>query len=225
MQPQHTTKRCTKCGEPRPTVEFNHDVRYTDGYYPWCAACRRAYRQQRKADPVKHRADLDNSLRHYHSKPAYKERRRQYDRERWHNDPDYRAHKNAWKRNRWHTDTRFRRKRQQWAKAIHERKKHDPAYQDQRRKQAILDSHRRRARLAGGGSFTRDEWLMMCEQYNHRCVCCGKRRKLTVDHIVPISRGGRNTIDNLQPLCMPCNRRKRANAIDYRPAVQAKMDM
>ena len=33
--------------------------------------------------------------------------------------------------------------------------------------------------------------------------------KLEVDHIVPVSKGGKSTMDNLQTLCERCNRGKR----------------
>ena len=81
-----------------------------------------------------------------------------------------------------------------------------------------LGQHRRRARMTqAGGSFTAREWQALCRQYRFRCPACGKRVKLTVDHITPISKGGTNYIDNIQPLCAQCNRTKRANLIP--PAV------
>lgn len=42
------------------------------------------------------------------------------------------------------------------------------------------------------------------------CRSCGTTQKLTVDHIVPLSRGGTNDLDNLQLLCRSCNSIKSA---------------
>jgi hypothetical protein len=41
-----------------------------------------------------------------------------------------------------------------------------------------------------------------------RCVSCGSTDDLTIDHIVPLTRGGTNDLINLQVLCRPCNSRK-----------------
>lgn len=45
----------------------------------------------------------------------------------------------------------------------------------------------------------------------YRCVCCKKwfsKEKITVDHIIPLRKGGINCLSNLQPMCRPCNSRK-----------------
>ncbi|MFG1683557.1 HNH endonuclease [Nonomuraea sp. NPDC049269] len=44
----------------------------------------------------------------------------------------------------------------------------------------------------------------------HQCVRCGVDADLSLDHIVPWSLGGPDTIDNLQTLCRPCNSSKGA---------------
>jgi 5-methylcytosine-specific restriction endonuclease McrA len=40
------------------------------------------------------------------------------------------------------------------------------------------------------------------------CAICGATGALEIDHRVPIVRGGSCEIENLQALCIPCNRRK-----------------
>ena len=42
----------------------------------------------------------------------------------------------------------------------------------------------------------------------NRCQYCGSKDKLTIDHVMPRSRGGRDTWDNLVAACVPCNNRK-----------------
>ncbi len=41
-----------------------------------------------------------------------------------------------------------------------------------------------------------------------RCQYCGSRDRLTIDHVMPKSRGGRDTWENLVAACVPCNNRK-----------------
>ena len=67
---------------------------------------------------------------------------------------------------------------------------------------------RRRSYLENAGSFTLKEWLDKVKEFNNKCAICGKELKLTVDHIKPVSKGGMNTIDNIQPLCKSCNSKK-----------------
>jgi len=67
---------------------------------------------------------------------------------------------------------------------------------------------RRRSYLENAGSFTLKEWLDKVKEFDNKCAICKKVVKLTVDHIKPVSKGGMNTIDNIQPLCKSCNSKK-----------------
>lgn len=63
------------------------------------------------------------------------------------------------------------------------------------------------------------EWIEICEEFGDMCLCCGKSKeeaKITMDHIIPLSKGGANTANNLQPLCLSCNAKKGNKTIDYR---------
>jgi 5-methylcytosine-specific restriction endonuclease McrA len=41
------------------------------------------------------------------------------------------------------------------------------------------------------------------------CCCkCGSKSKLHIDHIIPKSKGGKNSLDNVQILCQTCNLKK-----------------
>ena len=60
------------------------------------------------------------------------------------------------------------------------------------------------------------EWIDLCEKYDNLCLCCKKKNPLTVDHVIPISKGGLNIIENIQPLCKKCNCAKHDKIIDYR---------
>lgn len=43
---------------------------------------------------------------------------------------------------------------------------------------------------------------------NNQCVYCGNKKNLTVDHVIPKSKGGKNTWQNLVTCCQKCNTQK-----------------
>ena len=61
--------------------------------------------------------------------------------------------------------------------------------------------------------FPLQEWFATVEVFDHRCAYCGSSAKLTVDHVLPVSRGGDNAIENLIPACLTCNLKKGARGI------------
>ena len=56
-----------------------------------------------------------------------------------------------------------------------------------------------RRKITRRAVFARDGWS---------CQYCGSRSSLTVDHVIPRSKGGPSTWDNIVASCAPCNRRK-----------------
>lgn len=73
---------------------------------------------------------------------------------------------------------------------------------------AVATQNARARRLGVVGKFSLKEWRALRERYNNCCAVCGEAQPLGPDHVIPLSRGGTNTIDNIQPLCLSCNTKK-----------------
>ena len=76
-----------------------------------------------------------------------------------------------------------------------------------KREHRIRQEAKRRAAKRGNGTFLvtiQDIQRLMAQP----CFACGSRENLTVDHIVPIARGGKHAVGNLMTLCGSCNSSK-----------------
>ncbi len=81
-----------------------------------------------------------------------------------------------------------------------------------------LNRKRRVRKLGNGGTHMQGEWEFLKIQYNFTCPNCKKQEpeiKLTEDHIIPLSRGGSDNIENIQPLCKSCNCKKHNKIINF----------
>lgn len=88
-----------------------------------------------------------------------------------------------------------------------------------RNHQKALNGYRRReaARLFGN-PHTNKEWEDLKKEYDYTCPSCLKREpevKLTRDHIISLSKGGSDKIENIQPLCKSCNCKKHTKDTRY----------
>ena len=61
-------------------------------------------------------------------------------------------------------------------------------------------------------TLTSEEWLDILKEHNYRCAYCGidfdENNLPEKDHIIPISKGGNNTKENVVPACRSCNAKK-----------------
>ena len=62
-----------------------------------------------------------------------------------------------------------------------------------------IPRHSHRRKITRRAVFARDDWT---------CQYCGSRSNLTVDHVIPRSKGGTSDWENIVASCAPCNRRK-----------------
>lgn len=193
-------KVCTKCKIWRPLQGFIKRILSLDGYDSICKECRNAASRSWRANNKARVRELNKQ--HYE---ANREERKAYHRQYRREHPEYFREKIEEFRNdnpSYHRD--YMRK---WARANSD-------------KITEQDNKRRAFKMGKSGSFTAKEWAELKQRYNYTCLRCGRCEphiKLTADHIVPISKGGWGTIDNIQPLCGPCNTAKHDNTIDYRP--------
>jgi 5-methylcytosine-specific restriction endonuclease McrA len=230
------SRTCTKCGETKPVTAFYIKDRRTGELRSRCNDCHNAAKRSRYVPAAPHPRPTERTCtgcghrlpiaffhvknvrtgeRRYQCKEcrnaanqAYKEAHRDdiraKSRASYAADPS--AAKERIRRTVGANPEKYRAIHSQWKAA---------------NKDAVnASTHRRRARIKGnGGSYTAAEWRALKAAHDFRCLMCKRQEpaiRLTVDHVIPISEGGPNTIDNIQPLCKSCNSKKYRRALDLR---------
>lgn len=200
-----------------------------DGYKSRCRDCSKAQkRAERAAKPKAYRETARKYVdankehirelkrKHQAENPrSYEEALRKY-------RATHRAEIRAKARERRQQDLEHHREigRKSRAKHAEERNAYQREYGKVNRNKLTAYTNSRRVRkLEAVGSHTDEEWQVLKVFYDFRCLCCGKQEphiKLTRDHVIPLTQGGSDAIDNIQPLCARCNSKKTNKHIDYR---------
>ncbi len=210
-------KICSKCARALPLSAYYIKVKATGRRMADCRDCHnagsiayyathkeqhnRVARERRQRDPARARAK--DRAKNARTRPQLLVRRRA-----WHALPANKAKTKAYhkahadqERAYYHAHAKcFIARAGAWNKA------HPDA--------AAVYTRNRRARLAKApGRFTPAEWQHVKERQDYTCLDCGQREpaiKLSIDHIIPLSKGGSNDIANIAGRCQPCNSRKGA---------------
>ena len=95
-------------------------------------------------------------------------------------------------------------------------------YQKSHPEEVRAKNARRRASIKGAkvNDLTKEQWIEIKRHYKYRCVYCNsKMKRLTMDHITPLSKGGSHTASNIVPACKICNSKKynRAPLVPIQP--------
>lgn len=75
---------------------------------------------------------------------------------------------------------------------------------------ARIHDHNKRAKKLGiEGRLVLSEWLSIKDMFCGRCFYCGTLPlRLTIDHLVCFTKGGKNFSSNIVPACKSCNSKK-----------------
>jgi 5-methylcytosine-specific restriction endonuclease McrA len=195
-----THKRCSKCKEVKPLTEFSKRTDRKNQYHASCRACHRIVSRNWKTN----------------NKEKIRENRKEY---RATHPGLYEKYKDTirkWKLLNREKLNEFA--RQHTAKNPERRKEINLKWLLKNPEKVTEYNHRRLAKKTGnGGRITAKEWKELCDKYGNKCLCCKRSDlKLTLDHVMPLALGGKNVVENAQPLCQTCNSKKHAKHIDYR---------
>lgn len=93
-------------------------------------------------------------------------------------------------------------------------KEYHRAYNRRPERREVLRRHKLKRRLIKD-EYDHNEWIKLLEQYNYLCFYCGVKmtyevgpNQITRDHLQPLSKGGRDSLENIVPACRSCNSSK-----------------
>ena len=91
------------------------------------------------------------------------------------------------------------------------RQQHAEKYKDYR---SVMHNLRRRKLQDTNNPLTLEEWAVVKDITNGRCIYCDSKEELTQDHIVAISKGGKHSIGNVILSCKSCNLSKGSKDVE-----------
>lgn len=190
-------KKCTKCKKSKSIYNFHKDNSRKDNLFPWCKSC---VSKHTKEWYLKNDNKVADRVREWRRNNPDKKKAQDI---KWRKNNIKKARESGL---RWFYKTRV----------LHPRPKNPFSRLEMKLK---YQRDRVAKQKGSNGKITTKEWQDLKEFYNYTCLCCKRKEpeiKLTLDHVFPLSLGGKHSIENVQPLCFSCNCKKNAKHIDYR---------
>lgn len=214
---------CYVCKERKPLTRFYKDRNRKLGRNSICKQCQAIknakYREEHKKEIAEYymanRESEQKRNREYYCN--HKDQKRIYNRKY---RLDHKKQLNAKRRQYRKCHKRERREESRKYRKNHKEHRSDynrEYYQTETgRLNHKMCKHRRRARklAADGDGISAEQWQRILKSQKNKCNLCHKRftksRSATMDHIIPLSKGGTHSSVNIQALCGSCNSSKQA---------------
>lgn len=200
------SKRCIKCKQIKAIEDFGNSKSYASGKKSTCKYCCSIAYKEWALNNKEHRTEYN----------------RKYSSE---NREQVRANKNAW--NQAHPE-KARARTRAWVAANPEKKRaNNIAWEKANREkmrakerkwaannpQKVAEKNlRRQGRVLAKGIF-RINKKEIEKLLSMPCFYCGQTKNQSLDHVIPVSRGGTHSIGNLVTACRSCNSSKRDRTI------------
>jgi len=196
LSEQTAIHTCLKCDRTLPLTSFIKNKTAKSGYGSKCKECKRA-----------------ENLIYYHSDEyrEYSKKRRQTQqyKDYWKEYMQSPKGKAAFSK----SNIKFRKtdRYQEWFaqyKQSEKGKARDEKYRKSDKCKATYLRHTYKRRGLSKdlpSTLTSIEWEEIKKKYKYRCVYCGEKKPLTRDHLIPLSKGGGFTKENIVPACKRCN--------------------
>ena len=230
-------KRCSKCGRLLSLSEF-YWRRKEQRHESWCKDCFNAqckkYRQSERGKRIaelyrqsqeyeekraRHRETVKYKMTtaHYQQTDNYRLARRRYD-----TSDKGKAAKGRYERSNKGKAKTVRYLQSPKGKATRARYCETPKCKATKRSYRISFEGRvakaksgakRRAAKKIDATLSAAEWKKILQAHKSRCYWCKTKLKasaVTMDHVVPLSKGGQHTKENVVPACQHCNSSKQA---------------
>ncbi|HEX8845872.1 MAG TPA: HNH endonuclease [Pyrinomonadaceae bacterium] len=193
-------KRCANCQQVKSSGEFFPEKYSASGLRPWCKHCCSKY--QRSATT---KARLRNWYKSYVENPEVRERIRAKGRERA-STPKYKDYRKHYEATDKCKETRNRYRKSERRKIAVRKYKASP-----KGKITVLKYvHKRRSLKAQAVHIPYSEADLAAHfhRFGDVCAYCGAKKRLTIDHFIPLSKGGLDGLSNFVPACSFCNASK-----------------
>jgi hypothetical protein len=208
-----TTKTCIKCGVEQPEENFSKHKNTKSGRRNTCKECSKI---EKKAWVETHQEHIREYKRQDYANNA--EAINEHRRERYAENPE--GYREYWKQYREQHKEKFAAYAHKAYEAAMEKiKKRIKEYQESHREQTR--AYIRKCKILRSKilkevpcTLTPDDWLEALEYFNYACAYCGSRDRLTMDHIVPITKHGHHAPYNVIPACFHCNSSKNDSLLE-----------
>lgn len=199
-------KACTKCGKILPaSIEYFHKLK--NGKYGLHSRCKDCISQSHKENRAA-RSEYNRQWRE--SNPEKYQAQRKREKDRYVKNPEkYQVQLGIKKEKYAENPERHRMTVAQYYQDNKEYKKEYVAkWKSDNPEKCRMYQHRRRTKINNaGGNFTAEELEERIEEQGWMCFYCSHplEDNYHVDHYVPVSKGGSNSIDNIVVACPSCN--------------------